>query len=294
MVPPVLLYPANHDTGIVVTPVFDWSDVTGTTGYRLQVSAFINFSVLWIDVYTPGSGYQTPPGFLAYNSRYFWRVKSISASDSSGFSNANDFFTKLFPGTTDEITSAREKKKTLELPQMAKDKAKKFTIEICKDTLFDNLLLTIDDIQTTVVNLPTDKLENYSTYFWRAKISDNISEYNFTPVKVFVTGIVKENPENVQVQLPTKFALYQNYPNPFNPATNITFDLAGVNLNHEIPVVVRVYDLLGREMITLVNSKLKPGTYKVSFDGSNYPSGIYFYTIEAEGFTDSRKMVLLK
>src|SRR5207245_748492 len=127
-----------------VTPLFDWSDATGASSYRLQVSAFSNFSVLWIDTYTSSSDYQAPPGVLAYNSRYYWRVKSLNSSDSSGFSNAQDFFTKLFPGTADEITSAKEKKKTLELQGMNMDKSKRFTVEICKDTLFNNLLLSID------------------------------------------------------------------------------------------------------------------------------------------------------
>ncbi len=87
----------------------------------------------------------------------------------------------------------------------------------------------------------------------------------------------------------TEFSLSQNYPNPFNPNTVISFQLA-VNTFASL----KVYDLLGREVAKLVNEKLQPGTYEVNFDGTNYPSGVYFYTIEAGNFKESKKMILIK
>ena len=59
-------------------------------------------------------------------------------------------------------------------------------------------------------------------------------------------------------------------------------------------VVLKIYDVLGREVATLVNEKLSPGTYEVEWNGSNYPSGVYFYKLETESFSETRKMVLLK
>jgi hypothetical protein len=98
-------------------------------------------------------------------------------------------------------------------------------------------------------------------------------------------------------QTPKEFTLYQNYPNPFNPTTKIKFDVSDFPLMKGVrgmSVRLTVYDLLGREVATLVNQQLKPGTYEIEFDGSNYPSGVYFYRLSASEYTQTMKMVLLK
>jgi subtilisin-like proprotein convertase family protein len=89
--------------------------------------------------------------------------------------------------------------------------------------------------------------------------------------------------------IPGRFRLYQNYPNPFNPATTIKFDIAK---NSEVKI--RIYDILGREVNTLVNEFKNAGAYEVKFDASNMASGTYFYKIEASDFVDIKKMVLIK
>jgi photosystem II stability/assembly factor-like uncharacterized protein len=89
--------------------------------------------------------------------------------------------------------------------------------------------------------------------------------------------------------LPVKYILHQNYPNPFNPATKIRFDVV-----HSGDIKIVVYDITGKELKTLVNDKLQPGTYETTFDGSGLNSGVYFYKMTADGFTVVKKMVLLK
>ena len=93
---------------------------------------------------------------------------------------------------------------------------------------------------------------------------------------------------------PDGFMLSQNYPNPFNPVTNIRFDIPPPKGDRGRMVRVIIYDLLGREVATLVNEHLNPGTYEVSWDGSNYPSGVYYYKLVTDSFTETRKMVLIK
>jgi hypothetical protein len=85
------------------------------------------------------------------------------------------------------------------------------------------------------------------------------------------------------------FSLNQNYPNPFNPTTVISFQLSVAG-----QVVLKVYDVMGREVQTLVNESLKPGTYQASFDGSTLNSGVYFYKISAGEFTDTKRMLMIK
>jgi hypothetical protein len=92
-----------------------------------------------------------------------------------------------------------------------------------------------------------------------------------------------------------KFSLAQNYPNPFNPVTKIKFSIpAALSTGEGSGVRLLVYDILGREVATLVNSTLKPGNYEVDFNGSNYASGIYFYQLTAGEFTETKRMVLIK
>ena len=99
-------------------------------------------------------------------------------------------------------------------------------------------------------------------------------------------GVVSVDNETAQ---PNDFYLSQNFPNPFNPTTSIEYRV----ISNEF-VSLKVFDLLGNEIATLVNESKQPGSYQVSFDASGMPSGIYFYRLQAGSYTHSRKMILLK
>ncbi len=89
---------------------------------------------------------------------------------------------------------------------------------------------------------------------------------------------------------PTGYGLSQNYPNPFNPTTAISYELSANSF-----VTLKVYDVLGREVATLVNDEAQPsGTYEVRFDGSRLASGVYFYTLKAGTFSATKKLVVVK
>ncbi len=97
--------------------------------------------------------------------------------------------------------------------------------------------------------------------------------------------------------LPAEFFLYQNYPNPFNPSTTITYTIPASETLHATSqqlVQLKVYDVLGREVATLVNKKQSPGNYSVTFNAKNLPSGLYFYRLTAGSFSQTKKMLLLK
>ena len=88
---------------------------------------------------------------------------------------------------------------------------------------------------------------------------------------------------------PATYALAQNYPNPFNPTTKTQFTI----VDPELPIV-KVYDVLGREVSTLVNEVKEPGTHTVTFDGSNLASGVYFYLLKAGSLVETKKLLLLR
>ena len=90
-------------------------------------------------------------------------------------------------------------------------------------------------------------------------------------------------------EIPGEFKLYNNYPNPFNPSTKIKFDIPQVT-NAKLVV----YDVVGREVSSIFEGSLKAGRYTVNFDASNLPSGVYFYRLTTDSFTDTKKMLLIK
>jgi hypothetical protein len=107
----------------------------------------------------------------------------------------------------------------------------------------------------------------------------------------FVTD-VKENVPS----LPAEFSLSQNFPNPFNPVTTIKYTIPAVisTEGRNLKVSLKVYDILGSEVTTLVNKEQPAGSYEVNFDASKLSSGIYFYRLQAGSFIDTKKMVLIK
>ena len=109
-----------------------------------------------------------------------------------------------------------------------------------------------------------------------------------------VDSIVTDIEQDKNQITPTDFELYQNYPNPFNPSTRIIFEIPGQARNDNTHVILKVYDVLGNEVATLVNEYKPVGVYDVDFDGSGLSSGIYFYKLHTGDFTKTNKMILLK
>ena len=94
----------------------------------------------------------------------------------------------------------------------------------------------------------------------------------------------------IEVEItPIEFVLHQNYPNPFNPITSILYEVP-----HNGKVILKVYDALGSEVATLVNEVKETGRYEVEFNAANLSSGIYFYRLESNNFSASKKLILMK
>jgi hypothetical protein len=94
---------------------------------------------------------------------------------------------------------------------------------------------------------------------------------------------------NISTEIPSAYFLNQNYPNPFNPSTTIKFAIAKNDYTS-----IRVFDILGKEVATLVNEKLSAGTYSVDWDASDFPSGVYIYRLQTNRFTETKRMTLIK
>jgi len=135
-------------------------------------------------------------------------------------------------------------------------------------------------------------LSGYSNYMYLGR-SDYLTVKYTQPIGI----------QPISSEIPDKFSLSQNYPNPFNPVTKILFNIPlwpafrrGVDAEGRRGVLIKliIYDILGREIKILVNEQLKPGTYEVEFDGTDLPSGVYFYKLITKDFLETKKMVLIK
>lgn len=131
----------------------------------------------------------------------------------------------------------------------------------------------------------SNSIKNYS--YTDKAVSGNLS---YRLKQIDFDGSFKYSKEiEASVKLPAQFSLDQNYPNPFNPATSISYQLP-----NDEKVVLKIYNILGSEVTTLVNENQSAGNHKVTFDASGLSSGIYFYSIQAGSFSQTRKMILNK
>jgi len=144
-------------------------------------------------------------------------------------------------------------------------------------------------LKQIAVILGSDRTSN-STYEGSILFDNLRANYSETPVSVRLVD-----------EYPNSFTVHQNYPNPFNPTTTIRYSLpsrqAGIPYHEKgkiSKVTLTVFDILGRNIATLVDKYQVAGNYNITFDGSKFASGVYYYTIRVDGFNESKKMILLR
>ncbi len=148
----------------------------------------------------------------------------------------------------------------------------------------------VDIIAGHIVGRGTDALNSVTKAKDNAKTMINFVKSNFSDFTV--TDI-----QDQSTLQPEEFYLSQNYPNPFNPVTVIRYSIPNVETHRDASlrnVTLKVYDILGREITTLVNEEKPAGTYEVEFNGSKYASGVYFYQLKTGNYLDTKKMILIK
>lgn len=207
--------------------------------------------------------------------------------EKSGPSSYDAFFSQLYFGTTSDMYPLQPRLMYAVVSEHDWVSAQSLTID-----LYPNPTETMDSIAL--------KLFTYGTYgevdFRGIKIfyahKDSVSGIG-TVDSTVVINIFGDKTTAIDVPhgtIPQNFSLSQNYPNPFNPTTTINYSVP--SYTH---VSLKVYDVLGREVMTLVDEEKSVGNYTVKFDGSDLPSGTYFYRLQTDnGFVETKKMVLIK
>jgi hypothetical protein len=143
-------------------------------------------------------------------------------------------------------------------------------------------------VNVTVPNKGRFSLRIYP--FWVSATAGTSSKYSvLDSVTISGATAVASSVEKTGIEVPSEFMLHQNYPNPFNPSTNIEY-----RISKSGTVTLKVFDVLGREVATLVNVELQPGIYQATFDGAHLASGVYLYQLRAGDFVQTQRMVLAK
>jgi len=156
--------------------------------------------------------------------------------------------------------------------------------------------LTFNQTEKLIKNI-TQGTETEATFNF--DVTYNIGNVEADTIEFLITDLAYRQAGNksvnqtkqfiLQYTLPTEYKLEQNYPNPFNPSTKIRYQVSSITA-----VSLKVYDILGNEIATLVNEKKEPGYYEVEFNASQFASGVYIYRLQTGNFVSTKKMMVLK
>ncbi len=226
------------------------------------------------------------------NKLYTYRVKAFNINGESDYSNTLDVRTKIIPvSAPSNLTYTIHP--TAGYPQLTwvdnSDNELGFVIERRGNKVGD-VFESVDTVNTNATSFMDETVNDSTVYNYRvyAYKVDTVSEFSNEIRVEVLTGIETEN------VIPKKYSLAQNYPNPFNPTTKISFGLP-----EKAQVTLKIFNLLGQEVLTILNKELAAGNHSISFNAENLTSGIYIYTISAKGingknFTNTKKMILMK
>lgn len=294
---PSLISPTNGKEGVLSSQNFTWSNVQGAVLYRLQISKDSTFSTIDYDFLlgsNSGAASNLPVGLV----KFFWRVQANNGGNLSQFSEIFSFTTSIKPPILISPPDSSMGVSTSPLFEWnSVPGATSYKLLVASSLLFSTASTVINQTGILSTSFQGEGLSANKKYYWKVKGITPSYEGGFSSVRTFTTG----NSVSVSdIFNPTDYSLKQNYPNPFNPTTTISYQLpirSFVNL--------KLYDILGNEVATLVNQEQEAGTYNFSLSSQNYlmSSGVYIYaivsrdthnTFSTNGFTDSRIMVLIK
>jgi len=289
---PVLSAPLDTDTAVPINPTLVWNEAERATTYQLQLSISSNFSAPTVDecCIADTSFQVTQVTDLLNNTIYFWRVRAANAGGRSAWSSVRHFTTIVAapaaPGLSSPADNAMDIAiDTTTLVWNLSAGAVSYGLQV--STASDFLTTVVEQNELTETSFQVDDLENETTYFWHVNATNSGGTSPWSTVRKFTT----EQVTSVETgsEIPSDFRLGQNYPNPFNPTTNISFDLPKAEY-----VTLKIYTLLGTEVVTLVSETLPAGKYTVKFDASRLSSGVFFYKLQTSSFVQTKKMLLVR
>ena len=280
---PTSTSPADGTKNLPTSTTLSWNTVANTVSYDLQVSDDITF-ITTLSVQNGLTATSKDITGLGAGKKIYWRVRANNATGSSGFSSKYSFSTILQTPTTLTASSSGSKNNLSWIDNSTNETG----FEIERKNGDANSTNAFSAITTTATDIKTYSDQNVtagSTYTYRVRAVNSNSESNYSNTATVLTVTAVDKKE----QIPTEFKLDQNYPNPFNPTTIISYSVPENSF-----VQLKIYDLLGNVISTLVNENQSAGIYKVTFDGSSFVSGIYFYQLITPKYSNTKKLMLVK
>ncbi len=285
---PTLLSPADDDQNQRDSVRLIWNSDPSTCGFVIQVSTDSTFASNFI-VNKPEikDTFFVLRRILA-STKYFWRIKAIGLNVNSDFSNHFSFQA----GYADAPILVEPKHATLNVPinpvfkWMKQPKAASYRFQLATLIQFYPEAMKADTVVTDTT-LQIFNLAPLKNHFWRVSALNDYGASLWSSTFGFKTASASAVED--EKQIPDHFELMQNYPNPFNPATTIQFSLP-----HKSFVTLKVFDVLGTEVQTLVEGEKSAGNFTVIFDASKLASGIYFYKLQTDNLIAVKKLVVLK
>jgi hypothetical protein len=160
-----------------------------------------------------------------------------------------------------------------------------YRVQIARDSLFSTLVVDDSTVADTS-RYSSSGLTTNGWYYWRVSAKNGGGNSGWSSTWRFLLSLDDVAEEQ---GIPTVFSLSQNYPNPFNPSTSITYGLP-----HKSQVTLTVFNMLGQRVAVLDEGEREAGYYSIVFDGKRLASGMYLYRIQAGGFVQTRKLILMK
>jgi uncharacterized delta-60 repeat protein len=287
---PLLSFPINGAYNIPINTALKWYKADLATLYHLQLAIDSNFSNIIVNDSTLTDSIKTVTN-LNIQTTYYWRVKTRNEEYFSSWSSIWHFTTipnvPSAPTLISPPNGAIDQSLTPTLDWDSISIAAGYQVQVGSDSTFTNCILDSNGILNSFIIVPNGILINNSTYFWRVKAYNAGGNSQWSVIWHFTTASI--GIEKVGEQIPKEFKLNNNFPNPFNPKTKIRFELP-----KNIDVKINVYNILGKEITTLIDGKYVSGIYEVDFDASNLSSGIYICRMIAGDYVSTKKMILLK
>jgi len=288
---PTLITPTNGSSILTLTPTLDWGDVAGATTYNLQVSTNSGFTTTVVNLSSLAvSQFQIPSGILLPGTIYYWRASATNSNGTGVWSSPWNFTTPSAPAAPTLITPTNGSNILTTTPTLDwadVSGATSYSVQVSTTTGFTTTVVNVSSLTASQYQVPSGILLPSTIYYWRANASNTVgtgtwsSVWNFSAIP---TGI-----SQYSLEIPKEFKLHNNFPNPFNPTTKIRFDIPK-NSN----VKISIYDINGRIINQLINKDLVVGCYELNWNASNLASGVYFYRIDAESFSDIKRMLFVK
>ena len=289
---PMLVSPTNYSTNQPINLALSWTKGLDADSTEVQFGQDSTFANTLKDTTVSNSSLNVQN--LQNSKNYSWRAKSKNFAGVSNWSNGSSFTTIAHVNPLSSFNFGMPSPDTVKYSNI------NVSTPWSKATGADTLLYIIerkgdDNSDTTITTkdtlwtVPSSTLKPGTSYTITGKVTNGQDTTNATNIATFVTadkltGVLSNDPN-----LPKSFELYQNYPNPFNPTTNFKYDLP-----KNTRVRIDVFDLLGKGVKILVDEVQSGGSYIIKFNASNLSSGVYFYRLKTNDFSQTKKLLLMR